>query len=140
MAAGILHIADRGALDLQDPVCRHLPDCPAGWQPIGTALVRMHEHPERNWDGETLAAEAGMSRSSFAQRFVELVGEPPSKYLTRWRMQVAARLLQTPGVKVAKIAEQVGYGSEAAFSRVFKRYTRMSPSVFRDRGPRSSAA
>ena len=73
-----------------------------------------------------------MSRSSFGQRFVELVGEPPSKYLTRWRMQLAARLLHTPGTKVGQIASQVGYDSEAAFSRVFKRYTRMSPAAYRD--------
>jgi len=106
---------------------------------IAAAMVRMHEQPGRNWDVVTLAAQAGMSRSSFGQRFVELVGEPPSRYLTRWRMQVATRLLHTPGTKVGQIAEQVGYESEAAFSRVFKRYTRMSPAAFRDRGARESA-
>lgn len=97
---------------------------------IGAALAKMHEHPERGWNVPSLAAEVGMSRSSLNQRFVELVGESPAKYLTRWRMQVASRLLQAPGVKIAQIAEKVGY-SEAAFSRVFKRQTGMSPAALR---------
>jgi len=111
---------------------------PVGWMGalrdprIGGALVRMHNAPERAWDVETLAAEVGMSRSSFAQNFVDLVGEPPSKYLTRWRMYLAARLLLAPGVTVGQVAERVGYDSEAAFSRVFKRYMRMGPGAFRD--------
>jgi AraC family transcriptional regulator, alkane utilization regulator len=81
-----------------------------------------------------------MSRSSFAQYFVELVGEPPSRYLTRWRVQLAAHLLQTPGTTVAQIADRVGYDSEAAFSRAFKRYMRISPAAFRDESTRGAAA
>jgi AraC-like DNA-binding protein len=98
---------------------------------IGAPLVRMHEQPGRAWDVEALAAEVAMSRSSFAQRFVELVGEPPSKYLTRWRMQRAAHLLLAAGKTIAQTAAQVGYDSEAAFSRVFKRYMHVSPAAFR---------
>ena len=111
---------------------------PTGWMGalrdprIGAALVQMHSRPEHDWDVETLAAEVGMSRSSFAQHFVELVGEPPSKYLTRWRMYLAARLLRVPGTTVAQVADRVGYESEAAFSRVFKRYMRVPPAAFRE--------
>jgi len=111
---------------------------PTGWMGalrdprIGAALVRMHAEPARDWDMESLAAEVGMSRSSFAQHFVDLVGEPPSKYLTRWRMYLAARLLRVPGTTVAQVADRVGYDSEAAFSRVFKRYMRVAPAAFRD--------
>lgn len=111
---------------------------PTGWMGalrdprIGAALVRMHSQPERAWDVESLAAEVGMSRSSFAQHFGDLLGEPPSKYLTRWRMYLATRLLQVPGTTVAQVAERVGYDSEAAFSRVFKRYMRVAPATFRD--------
>ena len=73
-----------------------------------------------------------MSRSSFAQHFGDLVGEPPSKYLTRWRMYLAAQLLRVPGATVAQVADRVGYDSEAAFSRVFKRYMQVAPAAFRD--------
>jgi AraC-like DNA-binding protein len=111
---------------------------PTGWigalrdPRIGAALVRMHAEPQRDWDMESLAAEVGMSRSSFAQHFADLVGEPPSKYLTRWRMYLAARLLRVPGTTMAQVADRVGYDSEAAFSRVFKRYMRVAPAAFRD--------
>jgi AraC-like DNA-binding protein len=111
---------------------------PTGWMGalrdprIGAALVQIHSRPERDWDVESLAAEVAMSRSSFAQHFAELVGEPPSKYLTRWRMYLAARLLRTPGATVAQVAQRVGYDSEAAFSRVFKRYMRLAPAAFRE--------
>lgn len=111
---------------------------PSGWMGalrdprIGQALVQMHSRPEQDWDVETLATEVGMSRSSFAQRFAELVGEPPSKYLTRWRMYLAARLLRVPGTTVSQVADRVGYESEAAFSRVFKRYMHLAPAAFRE--------
>jgi AraC-like DNA-binding protein len=111
---------------------------PLGWMGalrdprIGAALVEIHAQPSRDWGVESLAAEVGMSRSSFAQHFAELVGEPPSKYLTRWRMYLAARLLRAPGATIAQVAERVGYDSEAAFSRVFKRYMRVAPAAFRE--------
>jgi AraC-like DNA-binding protein len=118
-------------------------DRPLGWigalrdPRIGAALALLHARPEHAWEVEALAAEVGMSRSSFAQRFTDLVGDPPSKYLARWRVHLAARLLQTPGATVAKIAERVGYESEAAFSRMFKRFMRVAPAAFR-KGRRSS--
>ena len=74
-----------------------------------------------------------MSRSSFTQRFVDLVGEPPNKYLTRWRVHYAARLLRSPGASIAQTAQSVGYDSEAAFSRTFKRYMHLPPAAFRDK-------
>ena len=98
---------------------------------ISKAIMMMHERPEKSWAVEGLAAAVGMSRTRFTDRFVELVGEPPAKYLTRWRMHHAKKLLQLPGSTIARIAEQVGYDSEAAFSRAFKRYARLSPAAFR---------
>jgi AraC-like DNA-binding protein len=98
---------------------------------IGEALRLMHASPGRRWSVDGLAAEVGMSRSSFGQTFVDLVGEAPAKYLTRWRVHLGARLLQTPGATVAQIADRVGYESAAAFSRVFKRHMQMAPAAFR---------
>jgi AraC-like DNA-binding protein len=74
-----------------------------------------------------------MSRSSFTERFTTLVGEPPLKYLTRWRVNLAARLLASPTISVAEVAERVGYDSEAAFSRAFKRHLGSAPTVYRRR-------
>jgi AraC-like DNA-binding protein len=89
---------------------------------VATALSEIHAAPERNWTVNELATAAGMSRSPFAARFTALVGEPPLKYLTRWRMQLATRWLRGGDVSVAEVAERVGYDSEAAFSRTFKRW------------------
>jgi AraC-like DNA-binding protein len=80
---------------------------------------------------ETLAAEVAMSRSGFAARFTQLVGEPPLQYLTRWRVHRAATLLREGGRSVAEVAPQVGYRSEAAFSRVFKHWTGSAPGAYR---------
>jgi AraC family transcriptional regulator, alkane utilization regulator len=100
---------------------------------IGVALDRIHQAPERPWTIASLAAEAGMSRSSFAARFKTLVGEPPLTYLTRWRMLTASTWLRTSDVSVAAIADRIGYQSEAAFTKAFKRQFAMSPAVFRRR-------
>jgi AraC-like DNA-binding protein len=97
---------------------------------VGAALGLIHREPEREWTVAGLAAEVGMSRSPFAAKFAELVGEPPLAYLTAWRMQVAAGLLRD-GLPVAEVAARVGYESEAAFSRAFKRWRGESPSAYR---------
>lgn len=87
---------------------------------IGAAIGAIHRDPAKRWTVETLAAEVGMSRSSFAARFRELVGEGPIEYLTRWRMLLAGRSLAR-GEPVGAIARQLGYESESAFSTAFKR-------------------
>jgi AraC-like DNA-binding protein len=110
-------------------VRRHLAGLPAeetGWLAglrdgvVGRARALLHDRPGEAWTLETLAREAGASRSTLAERFTRFVGEPPVQYLTRWRMQAAARLLADGEAKVASVALQVGYDSEAAFSRAFK--------------------
>jgi AraC-like DNA-binding protein len=91
----------------------------------------MHGHPERPWSVEDLAELAKMSRAAFARRFTALVGEPPLAYLTRWRMELAARHLRESNDLVAHIAERVGYRSEYAFSRAFSRAFDEPPGRYR---------
>jgi AraC-like DNA-binding protein len=100
---------------------------------VGRALASLHARPADAWTLESLAHEAGLSRSALAERFTALVGEPPMQYLARWRMQAAARLLADGQAKVAAVALQVGYESEAAFSRAFKKATGLPPSDWRRR-------
>ncbi|HEY5452142.1 MAG TPA: AraC family transcriptional regulator [Polyangia bacterium] len=114
-----------------------LPAEQAGWlaglrdELVGRALGLLHERAAHPWTLDQLASDVGMSRSAFADRFARLVGEPPMQYLTRWRMQMAARLLSDGSAKVAAIAVEVGYDSEAAFSRAFKKVAGMSPAAWR---------
>lgn len=98
---------------------------------IGVALKAMHEKVEAPWTVQKLAAACGMSRSAFALRFKEMVGQTPLDYLTTWRMQKAATLLQKENGKLVDIAKSVGYGSEAAFSTAFKRVAHVAPREFR---------
>jgi AraC-like DNA-binding protein len=94
---------------------------------IGRAITLIHRDPARAWTVASLANELAMSRSAFAARFTELVDEPAMRYVTRWRMQTARSLLAEDGVTVAEIASRLGYQSEAAFSRAFKRITGTPP-------------
>src|SRR6266550_6731344 len=87
----------------------------------------MHERVENPWTVETLAGAAGMSRSAFALRFKELLAETPLEYLTNWRMYKATGLLQENGRKLFEVAKSVGYDSDAAFSKAFKRVLGMAP-------------
>jgi AraC-like DNA-binding protein len=98
---------------------------------VGRALAALHSRPSEAWTAENLALEVGMSRSAFAERFTSLVGQPPMQYLTLWRMQVAAQHLREGHGTVAQIAFEVGYESEAAFSRAFKRQFGTSPGIWR---------
>jgi AraC-like DNA-binding protein len=100
---------------------------------VGRALALLHERPSASWSVDTLAAEAGTSRSRLAENFTRLVGCPPMQYLAQWRIQLAARALADGADKVANIAREVGYDSEAAFSRAFKRFAGVSPSEWRRR-------
>ncbi|MDD5033233.1 MAG: AraC family transcriptional regulator [Methylococcaceae bacterium] len=100
---------------------------------ISRALAAMHREPERAWQVETLAKMAGMSRTAFAQRFAKLLGQPPLAYLSSWRMLLAERWLTEERLSVAKVAERLGYGSETAFRRAFKRSRGTGPGSFRRR-------
>jgi AraC-like DNA-binding protein len=121
-------------------VRRYLEDLPpeqADWlaglrdEPIGRALAALHRHPARAWTLQALAREAGISRSVLAERFMQFVGHPPIEYLTSWRMQLAANQLRSSTESVAEIANRVGYESEAAFSRAFKKAVGAPPSEWR---------
>lgn len=101
---------------------------------IGRALALIHREPDRPWTVASLAEELAMSRSAMAARFTDLVGEPPMRYLTRWRMQVALSALRDEGATVGELAARLGYRSEAAFSRAFKRFTGIPPGAARARG------
>jgi AraC-like DNA-binding protein len=98
---------------------------------VGRALTALHRSPARGWTLESLAHEVGLSRSALAERFTEFVGQPPMQYLANWRMQLAANHLRSTTDGVAAIADRVGYESEAAFSRAFKKAVGMSPSEWR---------
>ena len=98
---------------------------------VGRALALLHERPGDPWTLEKLSEEAGLSRSSLHERFVHFIGQPPMQYLTRWRMQVAAGLLRDTNAKLVEISLDVGYESEAAFSRAFKREVGVAPGAWR---------
>lgn len=98
---------------------------------IGRALALMHRHVERAWTTEALAHEVHLSRSAFAERFTHLVGQAPMRYLAEWRMRIAAQRLATERLPVAQLAHAMGYESEAAFSRAFRRACGVSPLQWR---------
>lgn len=100
---------------------------------IGAALALVHGQPAKPWSVATLASEVGMSRSAFAARFTTLVGQAPLAYLTRWRMQLATALLREPQASLAQVAERVGYASEVAFHRAFRREMGRTPGSLRER-------
>ncbi|MCB9602609.1 MAG: AraC family transcriptional regulator [Sandaracinus sp.] len=114
-----------------------LPERELGWlaalrdRGIRTALELVHERPAEAWTVEALAKHAAMSRSAFAARFTELLGEAPAQYLTRWRVQLAAQRLRQTDEAIAQVASSVGYASEAAFGRAFKRELGVSPAKYR---------
>lgn len=98
---------------------------------IGASLRLMHARPQDPWSVERLAREVGMSRSAFAARFTERVGEAPLQYLTRWRMTQAAELLRDRDDSVPAIAERVGYSNAAAFMKAFARVEGVGPGAYR---------
>jgi AraC-like DNA-binding protein len=98
---------------------------------VGRCLALMHGKPGHAWTVDELAGEVHISRSVLAEKFTELVGAPPMQYLTRWRMIVAAGMLRNEQANLARVAEGVGYESEAAFSRAFKREYGVSPGHWR---------
>jgi AraC-like DNA-binding protein len=98
---------------------------------VGATLSTLHADPARAWTLADLAHAAGSSRTVLMERFTQMVGMPPMQYLTQWRLQLAANVLATSTAKVAAVAAQVGYESEAAFSRAFKRAIGRSPAEYR---------
>lgn len=97
---------------------------------IARALAQIHRAPEQAWTLAQLASRAAMSRAAFAQRFHTLVGQTPVSYLTGWRMQKAAYLLEMGTLSIAQVAEQVGYTSELAFAKAFRRLMGMPPGAY----------
>jgi AraC-like DNA-binding protein len=115
----------------------HLPAEGAGWLTglrdrfVGRALALMHEQPAHDWTIDELGRRVGLSRSALHERFVQMIGRPPMQYLAQWRMQAAARLLLETRASIAAIALDVGYDSEAAFARAFKRVVGKPPAAWR---------
>jgi transcriptional regulator GlxA family with amidase domain len=110
---------------------------------LGTALSALHDKVNVPWTVESLAESAGMSRSAFAARFKELLGQTPLEYVTEWRMQKAIQLLERRDKKIPEVARLVGYESDAAFSKAFKRIVRANPGEYLRRGlkdPKSTEA
>jgi len=114
-----------------------LPPEGVGWfaglrdENVGRALRALHGRPAHDWSLEALGKECGLSRSVLAERFALLVGVPPIQYLAKWRIQLAASLLRSGKSSLAEIADRVGYGSEAALSRAFKREVGVAPAIYR---------
>ncbi|MFW6067618.1 MAG: AraC family transcriptional regulator [Myxococcota bacterium] len=98
---------------------------------LGRAIALMHEDPTHAWTVDELARRVGLSRSALGERFAHVLGEPPMRYLTRWRMHLACGYLRNPGAGLADVAARVGYASEAAFHRAFKRHVGESPGAWR---------
>jgi AraC-like DNA-binding protein len=101
--------------------------------PIARALAAIHDDPSAQWTVESLAVPAGLSRAAFARRFTAFVGESPLAYLTRWRMTTAARLLRESDAPLSTIAARIGYSSEFAFAKAFKREYGQPPGSYRRR-------
>jgi AraC-like DNA-binding protein len=139
-AGGESVLAKLSELMFIEVIRRHLETLPpeqAGWLAglrdpfVGKALSLMHARPARNWTIELLARDVGLSRSVLAERFADLVGMPPMHYLAKWRMQIASGLLNRGSANIATVAAEIGYGSEAAFSRAFKKIVGVPPSAWR---------
>jgi AraC-like DNA-binding protein len=100
---------------------------------IGRALALVHEAPGEPWTASELARRVGMSRTRFFDRFTELLGEPPARYLARWRVHAAADLMRRRDLSTSEVAERVGYSSEDALAKVFRRYVGVTPTEWRRR-------
>jgi transcriptional regulator GlxA family with amidase domain len=123
-----------------DTLRRHiagLPEQETGWLAgvrdplVGKTLTIIHGKPQHRWTIAELAKEVGLSRSALVERFTRYLSEPPIAYLMRWRLQLAARALAATSRGVAEIASDVGYESEAAFNRAFKREFGLPPARYR---------
>lgn len=104
---------------------------------VGRALQQLHAEPDRDWTVEALGRAVGLSRSALVERFSALVGQPPMTYLTNWRIQLATQLLRDSHASVAAIGARVGYASEAAFNRAFRRAVGLPPATWRRQAGRA---
>ena len=141
-AGGETVLAKLSEVMFVEVIRRHIEGLPAGsrgWLSglrdphIGEALRLIHARPKEPWTVERLARAVGQSRTVFAERFADYVEVPPMHYLVRWRLQLAARHLEQSGMSVAQAGAEVGYESEAAFNRAFKKFAGLPPGLWRKR-------
>lgn len=133
----ITHLADILIIQAIRSWIDSAPEADRGWlaalrdNRVGRALAAIHREPEKDWTVDLLAKEVGMSRSGFSARFTNLVGESSMRYLTQWRMQLARAQLQETSDSLSVLADRLGYHSEVAFCRAFKRVFGVPPGSFR---------
>ena len=143
-AAVLERVSEMVFVDAARRYLESLPEGGSGWlaalrdRHVGKAIGLMHERPAEPWTIDELGRQVGLSRSALHERFAELVGQPPMQYLANWRMQRGASLLRETTATVATIAQEVGYESEAAFARAFKRLVGQPPAAWRRAQRRSS--
>lgn len=136
-AAMLGRLAELMFVEILRQYMQQLPAGQPGWLAglndvhVGKALRLMHANPTHDWTVAKLAREAAISRSALAERFTQLIGESPMRYLAAWRLQLAMQMLQDGDASVAEVAARVGYESEAAFNRAFKRSTGSPPAAWR---------
>jgi AraC-like DNA-binding protein len=125
---------------------KELPDSQTGWLAglrnphVAKALALLHGRPEYSWTVEALAREVGLSRTVLAERFAHYIGQPPMQYFTKWRLSLAADRLRDGGTSIGRVAEQVGYDSDASFTRAFKREFGLPPAAWRRKESPATAA
>ena len=141
-------VARAGELMFLQAVRQHMdsmPESASSWlaglrdEQVGRALRLIHTQPAADWSLASLAKKSGASRSVLAERFARFTGEPPMRYVGRWRMQIASSLL-TDGESIGRVADGVGYRSEAAFQRAFKKFVGVTCGEWRKRTERSMGA
>lgn len=138
-AATVAKLAELLFAEAVQQYAANLPPGESGWfaalrdPAIGRVLTLVHARYAEDWTADALAREVGMSRSAFAGRFTELLAESPMRYCARWRMQVAANMLRDSQQNIFNVAYHVGFNSEAAFSRAFKREFGLPPAAWRRR-------
>lgn len=136
-AAVLERVSEMVFVDAARRYLEALPEGGTGWlaalcdRHVGKAIALLHERPAAGWTIDELGREVGLSRSSLHERFAALVGQTPMQYLSNWRMQLGAGLLRDTSAKVATIAQEVGYDSEASFARAFKRLVGQPPAAWR---------
>src|SRR6185436_9539071 len=147
-AGGVAGLARVAELVFIEILRRHVEATPpgaTGWiaglddRYVGRALALMHGKPGENWTVEKLARQVGLSRSALAERFAQVLGEPPIAYLSDWRLRLAARTLAETRRTIESIASDAGYESSGAFSYAFKRVFGKPPSIWRKRSRRRAA-